>query len=525
MNVTGGTFTVMQEYIYEHDAVVIQAGTMRFSGVQFQSSGQSWSNAFTDSARYILEDCEISDGFITTGFLGGSKGSINNTQMPGEFLCFGSNNLEITNSDLLLMWLVLPDSSVVESMLPNDSLVTDWDFSTAEPDVDGIPYSVQIDSCTNVMWGLISISGSEAVFRDTEFRTIGLMFQKPDSIVVNNITNESRHTDEIIDIPDRRLRLINSHVHTWSFYATSNSNITIQNCVFGELLSQDSSQVLVTNSVCDGTGGYLGAFHHSFTLIVGSLIKSQVISRNSGVLVGAGSVFWGTEIDADESSIMFIANTATAVEPEAHNSAIIFEAQCPPVGGLIDDFVPIFGTARLLKGPENPIRFYGYKIECSSNLENPDWQRIGFFSNSVKDDTLAVWDTHDLAAENYALQLSLFHSFGDSISMDFMARLDCQTDIREMDKNIASIFYLAQNYPNPFNVSTTIRFGLSHSSVVILKIFDVRGKEVVTLIDRELQRGTHEIVFDAGDLPGGVYFYKLLGNGSFKMANKMLFLK
>ncbi|MBC8186175.1 hypothetical protein H8E88_34260, partial [candidate division KSB1 bacterium] len=321
MNVSGSNFTVIQEFIYEHDAVVIQSGKMQFAGVQFKSSGQSWSNAFTDSASYILKNCEISDGFITTALIGQSKGVIDNTQMPGEFLCFGPNDLEITNSDLLLMWLVLPDSSVVESSLPSDSVVMDWNFSNKEPFVDNIPYSLKIDNCTNVMWGLISISGSEARFSDTEFRTVGLMFQNPDSIVVSNITNESNHSDEIIDVPDRTLHLIDSQVHTWSFYASANSNISIENCVFGEILAQDSSKVLINNSVCDGTGGYVGAFHQSFLLIVGSLIKSQVISRQNAVLVGAGSTFWGSEIDVDESSVMFIANTATAVEPEAHHSA------------------------------------------------------------------------------------------------------------------------------------------------------------------------------------------------------------
>ena len=348
MNVNGGNFTVIQEFIYEHDAVVIQSGKMQFLGVQFKSSGQSWSNAFTNSASYVLKNSEISDGFITTAFLGQSNGIIDNTQMPGEFLCFGPNNLEITNSDLLLMWLVLPDSSVVESSLPRDPVVTEWNFSSAESNVVNIPYSLKIDSCTNVMWGLISISGSEALFTDTEFRTIGLMFQKPDSIVVSNITNESNHSDEIINVPDRTLQLINSEVQTWSFYASSNSNITVENCVFGELLAQDSSKVLINNSVCDGTGGYIAAFHQSFLLITGSLIRSQVISRQNGILVGVESAFWGREIDADESSVMFIANTATSVEPEAHQSAVIFEAQCPHVEGLMDDLVPILGTARII---------------------------------------------------------------------------------------------------------------------------------------------------------------------------------
>ena len=66
LNVNGGTFTVIQNYIYEHNAWVIQSGKMYWRGVTFQSSGLSWNNAFIDSARYLLEDCQIQDGFITT---------------------------------------------------------------------------------------------------------------------------------------------------------------------------------------------------------------------------------------------------------------------------------------------------------------------------------------------------------------------------------------------------------------------------------------------------------------------------
>jgi arylsulfatase A-like enzyme len=71
-------------------------------------------------------------------------------------------------------------------------------------------------------------------------------------------------------------------------------------------------------------------------------------------------------------------------------------------------------------------------------------------------------------------------------------------------------FSLLQNYPNPFNPSTTIRFVLSRRSHVKLEILDVLGKEVMTLIDDELNPGEHSVIFEAQDLPSGIYFYRLL---------------
>ena len=66
-----------------------------------------------------------------------------------------------------------------------------------------------------------------------------------------------------------------------------------------------------------------------------------------------------------------------------------------------------------------------------------------------------------------------------------------------------------QNFPNPFSRATTIRYSLPKPMHVRLRVFDVLGREVVTLIDAQQQRGLYEVPFEAGDLPGGVYFYRI----------------
>ncbi|NOZ63061.1 MAG: T9SS type A sorting domain-containing protein [Calditrichaeota bacterium] len=527
MNVTGGTFTVVQEYIYEHDAFALESGELNFHGVTFQSSGQSWSNAFIDSAYYSLENCQIEKGFITTALLGNARAKIADTQVPGEFLCFSNTDLQIKNSDLLLIWLVLPDESSVDMSLPADTLISHWTFSATEPEISGIPYTMEVDSCTNVMWGLMSMTGSDATFRDSEFRTIGMIFTKPDSITVENITNESKHTDDEIAIPDRNLRLVNTEVHTWSFYAQAESKLTVQNCVFGELLAQDSSRVQIFNSVCDGTGGYLGAFNQSELLVIGSLIRSQVISRNYSVLVGAEAAFWGSEIDADESSVMLIANTATSVKPEAHSNSIIFEMQIPRIEGPVDDLIPVIGTAQLIKGPENPIQFDGYDLAFAEHFQQPNWRPMGIVhKEQVINDTLEIWNTSNLESGLYAIRLRLFHSFGEPIAIMSSAYLSINTDV-ELSKSNAineDQFYLSQNYPNPFNSGSKIQFHLPTAVHVKISIFDIRGSEIATVLDSDLEKGIHEINFDASMLPSGVFFYRMT-SGDFAQTRKFMVIK
>jgi len=85
-------------------------------------------------------------------------------------------------------------------------------------------------------------------------------------------------------------------------------------------------------------------------------------------------------------------------------------------------------------------------------------------------------------------------------------------------------FALYQNYPNPFNPSTTIEFDIPERTNVKLIIYDILGREVETLIDKELEPGKYKVNFNAKDLPSGVYFYTLK-TPEFTKTNKMLLIK
>ncbi len=85
-------------------------------------------------------------------------------------------------------------------------------------------------------------------------------------------------------------------------------------------------------------------------------------------------------------------------------------------------------------------------------------------------------------------------------------------------------FALSQNYPNPFNPTTMINFQLPISKYVTLKIYDVLGKEIETLVDGEKSPGSYEVRFDASNLPSGVYLY-ILRVGEFVQTKKMILLK
>jgi hypothetical protein len=87
-----------------------------------------------------------------------------------------------------------------------------------------------------------------------------------------------------------------------------------------------------------------------------------------------------------------------------------------------------------------------------------------------------------------------------------------------------SLLILHSAYPNPFNPSTTISFSLPSRSYVLLKVFDIMGQEVTTLVNEELPAGNYYRQWDASNISSGVYFYRLQ-SGSFIETKKIILLR
>ena len=89
---------------------------------------------------------------------------------------------------------------------------------------------------------------------------------------------------------------------------------------------------------------------------------------------------------------------------------------------------------------------------------------------------------------------------------------------------IPSEYKLNQNYPNPFNPITTISFEIPYDEFVDLKIYDVTGKELMTLVSEFKTSGNYSVRVNGSNLSSGVYFYKLK-SGNFEMVRKMVMIK
>jgi endo-1,4-beta-xylanase len=111
---------------------------------------------------------------------------------------------------------------------------------------------------------------------------------------------------------------------------------------------------------------------------------------------------------------------------------------------------------------------------------------------------------------------------------NYIQTTDFPSGIEEKENELTSLIKVDQNYPNPFNSSTTIRFGLNESAHVSLKIYDILGKEVTTLLDENLNSGTYSINWDAKNngaaSASGTYYFRLIA-GQNVITKEMLLIK
>jgi hypothetical protein len=136
-----------------------------------------------------------------------------------------------------------------------------------------------------------------------------------------------------------------------------------------------------------------------------------------------------------------------------------------------------------------------------------------------------AFDTDNFEDGDYRIIVEIYDEAGnfDIDSMDVKFKNGNPVSVEDENSNVYS-FNLEQNYPNPFNPTTTLSFVIGHRSFVILKVYDVLGNEIATLVNEEKPAGSYEVEFDAKDLTSGIYFYQLRA-GEFSQTKKMILMK
>jgi hypothetical protein len=141
----------------------------------------------------------------------------------------------------------------------------------------------------------------------------------------------------------------------------------------------------------------------------------------------------------------------------------------------------------------------------------PGWSARGYIPATVE-----LYNTSDVGVAWVGLDGSNKRVYWD--------RYLAVVGVPKTQNELPGTFMLGQNYPNPFNPSTKIEFSLPKDEFVTIKVFDLIGREVSSIVSKNLKAGSYEVEFDAGKLSSGVYFYRM-NAGSFSETKKMIVVK
>ncbi|MBN1632612.1 MAG: T9SS type A sorting domain-containing protein [Ignavibacteria bacterium] len=141
-----------------------------------------------------------------------------------------------------------------------------------------------------------------------------------------------------------------------------------------------------------------------------------------------------------------------------------------------------FGNVKISQTAFSPI----------GNVFIGDYNGISVYNNKVR----PIWTRMDYN------NTSIWTAIIDSLTIG----------VTKINEIIPEDYYLSQNYPNPFNPETKISYKIPEIGFVSLKIFDIRGREIKTLVEENQSAGEYELNFNAGDLPSGTYFYRIQTN-------------
>jgi hypothetical protein len=142
--------------------------------------------------------------------------------------------------------------------------------------------------------------------------------------------------------------------------------------------------------------------------------------------------------------------------------------------------------------------------------------------DTLKTSVHVFTDQVSIATAYVQIEVGTFRNPVDRFILDFTATTDPSVNVNE--ENISNTYFLYQNFPNPFNPSTKISYAVGEPGLVQLKVYNVLGVEVATLVNEQKNSGNYTIDFNAARLSSGVYFYSLSVN-NFTQTRKMILEK
>lgn len=425
---------------------------------------------------------------MTLGLTGSSVVSIDSCWGGMEFVIQENADVNIQNSDLLMIWFTLADGDTIdyEYPPPNSTLYplasnikNPYSFSGFTPNVSGVDFNVNIQNSDGVFWGIMSRENSDVTINNSSLLACGFYFDGTTIDTANGFVNSPLYATYNSPFSDRAFTLNNSSVNAWNFYSTETSEIIIKDCIYGESLGFGDGVTRVYNSTCDGKGGFFGGMGNSKTYVYNSEIirengNAQILNfqDNASAWFNQSKIIGETVISGN--SQLYFGNTEYSHIPIANHNSYFAEAWLDSINNAYTNSrISITGKVWGINGAFNNSNITRYKIEYSS-LDSTDFVSIkdtSATSFNIINDELAIWNTNDLIAGDCLLWLTIFVDGDTVITCIRELTLSFKTSVNK--DNVSNDIFI---YPNPTNGLVNI----SGDNILYVEVHNIQGKSIYT---------------------------------------------
>ena len=408
LTVTGGSLTVLSQYRYSNGILGYNNSHVTFQDTVIDTNGYNWNASFADSASFIIHNTVFHDG-VTTGLFGGATAEVDGSN-PLEWVVGASASLSVANDGgPFIFWPIFPDGSTADLTYPDGAAVSSFSISSTNPKISGIDFSISLANIQNVWWGIILKPGCNVTVRDSVMRTTGIMADSGTAMNLTGLVNGQSYSDKVVPISGLTYHLINSSVETWNVYPLGVDTMDLKNSIIGEIGIGGATRATVSNTLIDGTGGYVFSDGESSTTFLLTSLLSDTVANGNSVQVYVFSSILNGDIVATDSSTILLANTVIERTPQAKKSGLIVEAGVTaPVSPSVETILPLTGSANTIAGPDFDVDTDNYQIFYGAGSEPTQWFPVtGPQHREVRNNVLGLWDTHGLAPGLYTLKLSI----------------------------------------------------------------------------------------------------------------------